>query len=349
MRKLPLVWIAIEAVVVLQSASGCATVGRQWRFPLERPNHSSVTSTKTTNRPASSTSVPSRRPTEQIGHSISSSTGSRGAEQQRVSELIANSQLEPRAQSQSSQSIIDTADWEGGVYVGGGGTIHGWPVVIGSTGVIALPTPWTTLRCGVIGADNGGIGVGGIEGGVRLHAPTRFTPYVGLSSDLGFSGFHTGINHFAEVNGTGPHTFSKLAGLAAIVPEAGVSYWLNSSTRLNAGISYFVAGGQPDFLLYGLSMEFLVPDWQSYVYSSSRDPRRVPPETSDDDSSEPYFFEPKGLYDPLDLIRERLAKRALEKSGAPAELPQGDGGDETKGPQPVSPDLPSQPVPQSDL
>ena len=54
-----------------------------------------------------------------------------------------------------------------------------------------MPNPWTTVRYGVMGMENNGLGAGGVEAGIRMHAPTRITPYVGLSTDLGISNVHT--------------------------------------------------------------------------------------------------------------------------------------------------------------
>ena len=145
-----------------------------------------------------------------------------------------------------------------GTYVSGGSTAHGWPAATGSIGLIRMPTSWSTLRYGVFGMDDGGVGVGGGEAGVKLHAPTRFSPYAGLSADLGLSGLHSGFVRSSLRHQVGnPTRVSLASGLAAIVPEAGLSYWLTPKVRMNAGASYYIAAGQPDFLLYGLSIEFL--------------------------------------------------------------------------------------------
>gem|GEM_PF-6566719 len=66
-----------------------------------------------------------------------------------------------------------------------------------------------------------------------------------------------------------------------------MSYWLISSTRLSAGISYFVAANQPDFMRFGAMLEFMLND--------SYDPNRsnFSPRSSwgdayeDDESSRP--------------------------------------------------------------
>ncbi len=176
---------------------------------------------------------------------------------------------------QQRREMVDAEFQEGnsGVYVGGGSTTGHWPAAIGSLGRFWMPTSCSSLRMGVIGMDDGGIGVGGGEIGARIHAPTRLTPYVGLSSVAGMSGFHSRIGtHNTRYTRVG-QKYTAVSGMVAIVPEVGVSYWVTSSTRLNLGASYFVVdGGKPDFLLYGLSMEFSTrgssipanPYWEDY-------------------------------------------------------------------------------------
>ena len=45
---------------------------------------------------------------------------------------------------------------------GGGSTASGhWPAALGTMGQFWMPSSWSTLHCGVLGMDNGGIGLGG--------------------------------------------------------------------------------------------------------------------------------------------------------------------------------------------
>ncbi len=151
-----------------------------------------------------------------------------------------------------------------GVYVGGGGALNNWSVGEADVGMFMMPSSCSTVRFGAIGMVAGGKPMAGGELGVRLHTPTRLAPYVGLAGVLEMSGVerHTSSRRSNYYDNNGHRLGNSRwgyfpTGMAAIVPEAGVSYWLTSSTRLNLGVSYFVTSGrQPDFLQASLSMDF---------------------------------------------------------------------------------------------
>jgi hypothetical protein len=111
-----------------------------------------------------------------------------------------------------------------------------------------------------MGMDNNGKGYGGFEAGLRLHAPTRLTPYVGIASELGINGAHSGYRGRRNTYGNSSYRVSKTAGLGTINPEVGISYWLSSSVRLNAGASYLMARDIPDNWIFGISVDCLVWD-----------------------------------------------------------------------------------------
>ncbi len=259
MSRLPLSWIAIEAVITLLATSGCTLAGRQYsstRWTMNDPQHVQQRCLPVSSGP----------PPEQGSSNIWS---------------------KPDAYYQEETS---------GHYISGGSTdSRHWPAAIGSTGVFHMPDPWTTVRYGVMGMDNNGLGAGGVEAGIRMHAPTRITPYVGLSTDLGISNVHT--ESYTRSNGRPGQRITKASGIAAIVPEAGVSCWLDSSTRLNAGASYFVAVDQPDFLVFGLSVEFL-----SHGSKSSTSTAYVPQNLGGDEHKAPYLVKSIDSVSPVDLV-----------------------------------------------
>ena len=153
-----------------------------------------------------------------------------------------------------------------------------------------------------MGLDNTGLGAGGVEAGVRMHAPTRITPYAGLSTDLGISNVHT--EPYTYSNGRHGSRITKASGIAAIVPEAGVSCWITSSTRLNAGASYFVAVNQPDFLVFGLSVEFLSSQSKGSTTSSdvSLNLGGEGNDWASNETREPYLVEAIESVSPIDLV-----------------------------------------------
>ena len=177
--------------------------------------------------------------------------------------------------------------------------------------------------------DDGGIGVGGGEIGIRLHAPTRFTPYVGLSSVAGISGFHSKIGTQNSKYTRVGQKYTAAAGMVAIVPEAGVSYWVNSSTRLNLGASYYVVdGGKPDFLLFGLSLEFStrgssVPAnsyWEDYdTFPQPRDVNGTYPPLTGSSGLDPRFAETYGVESNQYFVGAGAEKQTVTTDGKPAE------------------------------
>jgi len=208
--------------------------------------------------------------------------------------------------AQQTWDASDASFQEGrsGVYIGGGSTAQHWPAATGSLGIFKLPTSWSTVRGGVFGMDNDGIGLGGVQAGVRVHAPTRFTPYLGIEGDLGMSGLKTGYARHQTNSGQPRKTITSVSGLAAVVPEAGVSYWLNSSTRVNAGASYYITSlHQPDFLLFGVSVEFLSGD-DFHMKRTGANLEEAPPRRStfDDDTEQPYFLDGEQSANPVPMF-----------------------------------------------
>ena len=145
MRKLPLSWIVIQAIVALLAASGCVSIGRQ--FPLAK------------------WAMDDEEYAQEHGVPDSDDPQVR------------------RAQRDWDKSDARFQAGKKGIYLSGGSTIGRWPVATGSAGFFHLPTSWSTVHYGVMGMDYDGIGNGGVEAGARIHAPTRFTPYIGLSTD----------------------------------------------------------------------------------------------------------------------------------------------------------------------
>ena|GEM_PF-4062006 len=225
MQKSPAGSFVIGAVFTLVTASGCVSGGRQV----------SPSNTISANRPYG----------------------------RRNDESVATVNWQETAQQTVDMAGVGPDEGTSGVYLSGSYGDDHYAVANGSMGIFKMPSSWSTVRTGVFGMDKNGKGIGGVEAGVRVHAPTRFTPYVGLSGDLGVSGLSP--NHVQQTNSLSRGTTQRsrpiatLDGFAAVVPEAGVSYWLNSSTRLNAGASYYFyhTPNQPDFLVFGASLEFV--------------------------------------------------------------------------------------------
>ena len=181
-----------------------------------------------------------------------------------------------------------------GTYWGGLGSLSGAPVGGIDVGRFQMPTPWSTVRYGLIGMVGDGQGMGGGEVGLRLHPSTRLAPYLGLSGMVEVSGFSKQSRYNRYYYDSNGHRRNSPAwgyyptGVAAIVPEVGVSYWMTSSARLNVGLSYYVTTGKlPDFVAAAVSVDFaLSPVGPSPTAYPSRN-------GIDDAESEPYFVSEK--------------------------------------------------------
>lgn len=196
--------------------------------------------------------------------------------------------------SRMGQQFVDAHFQAGktGLYVNGGLATKHRVALGGEVGVFHLPQSWATTRVGFIGLLAEGLPnylVGGVLG-VRFHAPTRLSPYVGLAGMAGYSKNTTTADHsYVDGNGSlvveGQTIPGPGAGMAAIIPEIGLSWWMNSHVRAGLGASYYFTtdGRDQDFLLLGMTFDFA--EWNSpgsHVHTAS-------PELKQILESEPYF------------------------------------------------------------
>lgn len=166
-----------------------------------------------------------------------------------------------------AQQMADARFLEGtsGFYASAGGATTNRAAAGGEIGVFTLPTSWSTVRVGAVGlvAENIPTFLTGAVVGGRIHAPTRVSPYVGLSGMFGYGRTQAQADH-SYVDGDGKIVLKGQSipgqgvGIAAIVPEAGLSWWVTSKTRANLGASYYITtdGRDQDFLLLGLSLDW---------------------------------------------------------------------------------------------
>ena len=202
-----------------------------------------------------------------------------------------------RKLSRMSQQMVDARFQKGqtGAYASAGVATRHRTALAGEIGLFGLPTSWSTVRIGAVGLLADGLPTymtGGVAG-ARFHAPTRLSPYIGLSGMAGYSELSTTAkSSYFDNNGnfiqSGDKIIESSAILAAVIPEAGVSYWLIPQARLNLGASYYVttSGRSQDFLLMGLSLE-VIPGLgrdhpEARVHTAS-------PELEQVIESEPYF------------------------------------------------------------
>ena len=202
------------------------------------------------------------------------------------------------------EEIIDARFQEGrsGLYTGAGIATRQRAAAVGEVGVTWLPTSWSTVRIGAEGMLADGLPTyltGGIVG-VRLHSPTRFSPYVGVAgmagvADTSTTAQSTYIDKQGNIVQEGDRVPGVTKGLAAIIPEVGMSYWFTSRVRLNVGASYYMTtdsgsgAANKDFVLTTLSLDWLFS--RASEIQTWRDPKSSAQQTDDSDGNEsqPYF------------------------------------------------------------
>ena len=202
------------------------------------------------------------------------------------------------------EEIIDARFQEGrsGLYTGAGIATRQRAAAVGEVGVSWLPTSWSTVRVGAEGMLAEGLPTyltGGIIG-VRLHSPTRFSPYVGVAgmagvADTSTTAQSTYIDKQGNLVQEGDRVPGVTKGLAAIIPEVGMSYWFTSRVRLNVGASYYMttdagsSSANKDFMLTTLSLDWLFS--RGSEIQNWRDPPTSPQQTdaTGGDEPKPYF------------------------------------------------------------
>lgn len=203
--------------------------------------------------------------------------------------------------SRMGQQMVDARFQEEstGLYMGIGAATKERTAFGGELGVFHMPTSWSTVRVGAVGLLAEGLPnylTGAVVGG-RIHAPTRFSPYVGLAGMAGYAKTTTRAqNSYVDGSGhlvmEGDDVPGPSAGMAAIIPEVGLSWWLTSANRCNVNSSYYFTtdGHSQDFLMLSVSFDW-APD------NHDNDTRREPRGTIDTEASpeaDPYFHaEPK--------------------------------------------------------
>ena len=101
--------------------------------------------------------------------------------------------------------------------------------------------------------------------GLRLQAPSRLTPFVGVGTFLGGNKHsvlaeddHLDNDDDLSVDERGERE-DVYSFLASVYPELGVHFWINGKTRLTAGAQYHLTtqGRSNDFWFFGVSLSFL--------------------------------------------------------------------------------------------
>ncbi len=154
----------------------------------------------------------------------------------------------------------------GGVYLSGGAQIRpdsGSAMGGAELGVEGYAANWMTTRCAVsafLGEDEG---FAGLDLGVRVQAPTRIAPFVGIGT---FQGGSRGVElaHWDGVDNDDDGLIDEHGEkksivdgwLSTIYPEVGTHVWVNGSWRLTTYGRYLVTseGRNHDDWLMGMQL-----------------------------------------------------------------------------------------------
>ncbi|TWT83474.1 hypothetical protein CA13_49390 [Planctomycetes bacterium CA13] len=116
----------------------------------------------------------------------------------------------------------------------------GNPMASAEAGVTGYWTSYFTNRIGAVAAANDDDVYLGVETGIRLQAPTRLAPFVGLGLFAGYAeetrladndGVDNDDNGWIDERGEEEDHFS--GALAAVYPEIGVHFWWTPKVRLS--------------------------------------------------------------------------------------------------------------------
>jgi hypothetical protein len=105
----------------------------------------------------------------------------------------------------------------------------------------------------------------GANTGLRLQAPSRIAPFVGVGAFAGLNWEEVDARNDRRDNDDDGaidelgETKTNYDGLVAVYPEVGIHYWLGTNARLTASASYWVttAGRDDDFWFIGAGISFL--------------------------------------------------------------------------------------------
>jgi hypothetical protein len=151
-------------------------------------------------------------------------------------------------QMADARYVAEETGWYGSL---GGGVNEDAAAFLASAGCVVFPTSWSETRLGLGGAvasAPGGL-FGGVEGGLRLHTPTRVAPFVGCGGYIGAT----------DVAGDEDDLWDDdddANGIGAVYPEVGTHFWLNGSTRVSLSASrwFTTMDGDHDLWVFSLSL-----------------------------------------------------------------------------------------------
>ena len=138
----------------------------------------------------------------------------------------------------------------------------------GSIGFLTFPQSWFELRGGLMGLAGTGDEdlFGGVDIGARMHSPSRLSPFAGIGGQIAYNEKdlrYDNLDNDDDGLFDEPDEEDISSYYAAVLPEAGVHFWVTPRIRLTASGRYSISssGRDDDQWLFGLSFSFLnAPD-----------------------------------------------------------------------------------------
>ncbi|MBA4030376.1 MAG: hypothetical protein C0478_05720 [Planctomyces sp.] len=207
----------------------------------------------------------------------------------------------------------------------------------GQVGVNHYFTPMISGRAGLFGAASEEHLEGflvGLDTSVRLNAPSRFSPFVGVGAMVGTTYEKIEVNESLMVStGSDRQTRRETSSMAALYPEVGATFWINGHTSIQGFGRYLIStDNHSQTWMCGVGMTFMMSPRVDEIGNAGRS---FPPPGKAETTSEPSPRRaPYEFFIPVDEVG-RLYDDVLEGLQDRHVIPQPD----TRAPEPWEPGL----------
>ena len=142
--------------------------------------------------------------------------------------------------------------------------------VVAGIGAFKFPSAWSEYYGAldaVAGTESKWL-FGGAEAGVRIHSPSRLSPFVGVGGQIGIDSTELLFRDDDE-DGFFEDGDDEARVYGALLPEAGLHFWLTAKTRVTASARYSLSaaanGENNQQWLFGISVSKLHGEHDRYA------------------------------------------------------------------------------------
>ncbi|ODA36838.1 hypothetical protein [Planctopirus hydrillae] len=169
----------------------------------------------------------------------------------------------------------------------------------GALGVNHYFTPAFSGRANIFGALSEPHTEGflvGLDAGVRLNSPSRFSPFVGVGAMAGYTEREIEISDSLTIStGSSQQKCQETSSMMAIYPEVGATFWLNGHTAIQGYGRYLIStDSHSQDWMCGIGMTFLLSPRVNEIGNQGRSYQALPPAqspagNSSSPATEPFF------------------------------------------------------------